>query len=126
MYMSYHGYAATDLYKIDPRFGTNQLYKRLIKEAHSKNLKVILDHVSNHIGINHPWINNLPMDDWINGKPGDHKSANHNKLTLHDFHSDSITMSATWEGWFTNYMPDLNQRNPFLKKLFNTEYFVVD
>lgn len=115
MYMSYHGYAATDLYKIDPRFGSNELYKRLVKEAHSKNLKVILDHVSNHIGINHPWINNLPMDDWINGKPGNHKPANHNKLTLHDIHSDSITMSATWEGWFTDYMPDLNQRNPFLK-----------
>ena len=115
MYMSYHGYAATDLYKIDPRFGTNELYKRLVKEAHSKNLKVILDHVSNHIGINHPWINDLPMPDWINGKPGDHKPANHNKLTLHDIHSDSITMSATWEGWFTNYMPDLNQRNPYLK-----------
>ncbi len=115
MYMSYHGYAATDLYKIDPRFGTNELYKRLVKEARSKNLKVILDHVSNHIGINHPWINDLPMPDWINGKPGDHKPANHNKLTLHDIHSDSITMSATWEGWFTNYMPDLNQRNPYLK-----------
>lgn len=115
MYMSYHGYAATDLYKIDPRFGTNELYKRLVKEAHSKNLKVILDHVSNHIGINHPWINDLPMPDWINGKPGDHKPANHNKLTLHDIHSDSITMSATWEGWFTNYMPDLDQRNPYLK-----------
>lgn len=115
MYMSYHGYAATDLYNIDPRFGSNELYKRLVKEAHSKNLKVILDHVTNHIGINHPWINNLPMDDWINGKPGNHKPANHNKLTLHDIHSDSITMSATWEGWFTDYMPDLNQRNPFLK-----------
>ncbi|HSL88582.1 MAG TPA: alpha-amylase family glycosyl hydrolase, partial [Ignavibacteriaceae bacterium] len=132
MYMSYHGYAATDLYKIDPRFGSNELYKRLVRETHSKNLKVILDHVSNHIGINHPWIKNLPTDDWINGKPGDHKPANHNKLTLHDIHSDSITMSATWEGWFTDYMPDLNQRNPFLKNyliqntLWWIEYSGVD
>lgn len=115
MYMSYHGYAATDLYSIDPRFGSNELYKKLVRKAHSKNIKVIMDHVSNHIGINHSWIKNLPMDDWINGKPGDHKPANHNKLTLHDIHSDSITMSATWEGWFTDYMPDLNQRNSFLK-----------
>ena len=132
MYMSYHGYAATNLYKIDPRFGSNELYKKFVNNAHSKNLKVILDHVSNHIGINHPWINNLPMDDWINGKPGDHKPANHNKLTLHDIHSDSITMSATWEGWFTDYMPDLNQRNPFLKNyliqntLWWIEYSGVD
>lgn len=132
MYMSYHGYAVTDLYKIDPRFGSNELYKSFVNKAHSKNLKVILDHVSNHIGINHPWINNLPMDDWINGKPGDHKPANHNKLTLHDIHSDSITMSATWEGWFTDYMPDLNQRNPFLKNyliqntLWWIEYSGVD
>jgi glycosidase len=115
MYMSYHGYAATDLYKIDPRFGSNELYKKFVSEAHSKNLKVILDHVSNHIGINHTWINNLPMDDWINGKPGDHKPANHNKLTLHDMHSDSMMMSETWEGWFTDYMPDLNQRNSYMK-----------
>lgn len=115
MYMSYHGYAATDLYKIDPRFGSNELYKKFIEKAHCKNLKVIMDHVSNHIGINHPWIKSLPMDDWINGKPGNHKPANHNKLTFHDVHSDSIMMSETWEGWFTDYMPDLNQRNPFLK-----------
>ncbi|MFO7526371.1 MAG: alpha-amylase family glycosyl hydrolase [Ignavibacteriaceae bacterium] len=132
MYMSYHGYAATDLYKIDSRFGSNELYKSFVNKAHSKNLKVILDHVSNHIGINHPWINNLPMNDWTNGKPGDHKPANHNKLTLHDIHSDSITMSATWEGWFTDYMPDLNQRNPYLKNyliqntLWWIEYSGVD
>lgn len=115
MYMSYHGYAATDLYKIDPRFGSNEIYKKFVEKAHCKSLNVIMDHVSNHIGINHPWIKNLPMDDWINGKPGNHKPANHNKLTFHDVHSDSIIMSATWEGWFTDYMPDLNQRNPFLK-----------
>ncbi len=61
MWMSYHGYAATDLYKIDPRFGSNELYKNLIDEAHKRGLKIILDHVSNHIGINHYWVNNLPM-----------------------------------------------------------------
>lgn len=132
MYMSYHGYAATDLYNIDPRFGSNELYKKFVSKAHSKNLKVIMDHVSNHIGINHPWISNLPMDDWINGQPGNHKPANHNKLTLHDIHSDSIALSATWEGWFTDYMPDLNQRNPYLKNyliqntLWWIEYSGVD
>ncbi len=57
MYMSYHGYAATNLYKIDPRHGTNELYKKLVETAHQKGIKVILDHVANHIGINHEWVN---------------------------------------------------------------------
>ena len=69
MWMSYHGYAATDLYKIDPRFGSNELYKKLIDEAHKRGLKIILDHVSNHIGINHYWVKNLPSTDWFNGTP---------------------------------------------------------
>ncbi|MDH3268240.1 MAG: alpha-amylase family glycosyl hydrolase, partial [Ignavibacteria bacterium] len=58
MWMSYHGYAATDLYKIDPRFGSNELYKKLVEEAHKRGIKIILDHVSNHIGINHFWVYN--------------------------------------------------------------------
>ena len=70
MWMSYHGYAATDLYKIDPRFGSNELYKKLVEEAHKRGLKIILDHVSNHIGINHYWVKNLPSNDWFNGSPG--------------------------------------------------------
>lgn len=115
MWMSYHGYAATNLYWIDPRFGTNELYQTLVDEAHKRGIKVIMDHVSNHIGINHEWIKNLPFDDWINGKPGNHKPANHNKMTFLDIHSDSISVSETWEGWFEDYMPDLNQRNEFLK-----------
>jgi len=56
MWMSYHGYAATDLYKIDSRLGSNELYKNLVDEAHARGLKIILDHVSNHVGINHSWI----------------------------------------------------------------------
>ena len=54
MYMSYHGYAATDFYKVDPRHGSNELYKVFVRKAHEKGIKVIYDHVSNHIGINHP------------------------------------------------------------------------
>lgn len=132
MYMSYHGYAATDLYKIDPRFGSNKLYKKLVDKAHQKNLKIIMDHVSNHIGINHWWIKDLPFSDWINGKPGNHLPANHNKMTFPDPHSPGESVALTWEGWFTNYMPDLNQRNPFLKKYLiqNTiwwiEYLGID
>ncbi|MGQ9798686.1 MAG: alpha-amylase family glycosyl hydrolase [Ignavibacterium sp.] len=132
MWMSYHGYAATDLYKIDPRFGSNELYKKLVDEAHKKDLKIIMDHVSNHIGINHWWMKDLPFNDWINGKPGNHLPANHNKMTFPDPHSPEESVALTWNGWFTDYMPDLNQNNPFLKKYLiqNTiwwiEYLGID
>lgn len=116
MWMSYHGYAATDLYKIDPRFGSNELYKSLVEEAHKRGLKIILDHVSNHIGINHRWIKKLPMDDWFNGSPENHFPASHDKMAFLDIYGDSSIINFTQNGWFTDYMPDLNQRNPFLKK----------
>lgn len=115
MWMSYHGYAATDLYKIDPRFGTNELYKQLVEEAHERGLKVILDHVSNHIGINHYWIKKLPSKDWINGSPDNFIPASHDKMAFTDIHGDSTIVKFHQQGWFTDYMPDLNQRNPFLK-----------
>lgn len=115
MWMSYHGYAATDLYKIDPRFGTNELYKQLVEKAHAKGLKIILDHVSNHFGINHYWMKNLPMKDWINGEAGDHKSATHNKMALLDVHSTKEYAEDITKGWFTDYMVDLNQENEFVQ-----------
>lgn len=132
MWMSYHGYAATDLYKIDPRFGSNELYKKLVDEAHKKDLKIIMDHVSNHIGINHWWIKDLPFKNWINGEPGNHLPANHNKMTFPDPYSPGESVALTWNGWFTDYMPDLNQSNPFLKNYLiqNTiwwiEYLGID
>ncbi len=124
MWMSYHGYAATDLYKIDPRFGSNELYKKLVDEAHKHGLKIILDHVSNHIGINHYWVNNLPFDDWFNGTVENHLPAKHDKMAFLDIHGDThILLSLQQDGWFQDYMPDLNQRNPLFKKVFNTKYF---
>ncbi len=126
MWMSYHGYAATNLYRIDPRFGSNELYKNLVDEAHKRGLKVIMDHVSNHIGINHEWIKKLPFDDWINGTVDNHLPANHNKMTFLDPYSPVESVDLTWNGWFENYMPDLNQANPFLKKYLiqNTIWWV--
>jgi glycosidase len=116
MWMSYHGYAATDLYKIDPRFGSKELYKKLVSEAHKRGIKVILDHVSNHIGINHVWIENLPMKDWLNGTTENHIPVSHNKTAFLDLYGDSTFVKFTTNGWFQDYMPDLNQRNPLLKK----------
>ncbi len=132
MYMSYHGYAATDLYRIDPRFGTKEIYKELVDEAHENGLKIIMDHVSNHIGINHWWINDLPFSDWINGSVENHLPANHNKMTFPDPYSPGESVDLTWNGWFTKYMVDLNQANPFLLKYLiqNTiwwiEYLGID
>lgn len=113
---SYHGYAATDLYNIDPRFGTNELYKNLVDEAHNKNLKIIFDHVNNHISLNHPWLKNLPMKDWLNGTKENYILANHNKISISDIHSDSTIQYDNIVGWFVDTMPDLNQKNPYVSK----------
>ncbi|MFZ1519419.1 MAG: alpha-amylase family glycosyl hydrolase [Ignavibacteriaceae bacterium] len=132
MYMSYHGYAATDLYRIDPRFGSNELYRELVNKAHDKGLKIIMDHVSNHIGINHWWMKDLPFASWINGTVENHLPANHHKMTFPDPYSPGESVDLTWDGWFTNYMVDLNQANAFLKKYLiqNTiwwiEYLGID
>ncbi len=114
MNISYHGYAATDFYKIDPRFGTNELYKELVTKAHQVGLKIIMDHVSNHNGIYHPWIANLPTKDWLNGTLDNHEKNSHAKQSLNDIHSDSLSRNNVQNGWFVDEMPDLNQKNPFM------------
>ncbi len=113
-FRSYHGYASTDFYKVDPRLGTLELYKKLVQEVHDRGMKIIMDHVSNHISIDHPWMKNLPMPSWINGTVENHVPGNHNKMVYTDIHADSSTIREVQEGWFVSYMPDLNQHNPFL------------
>ena len=113
-FRSYHGYAATDFYKIDPRLGNIELYKTLVINAHQKGLKIIMDHVSNHISIDHPWMKNLPTPDWINGTVKNHLSADHHKMVYTDPYADSSTLEHVYKGWFVDYMPDLNQVNQFL------------
>ncbi len=114
--MSYHGYAATNLYKIDERFGTNELYKKLVETAHQKGLKVIFDHINNHIGINHPWVDNSPFQDWFNGSKKSHFITPHEKISLYSSYSSEFTSDSTINGWFVEEMPDLNQRNSFVTK----------
>lgn len=113
---SYHGYAATDFYNIDNRFGTNQLYKKLVEEAHKLDIKIIWDHVANHCSIDHPWLKNLPMADWINGSIKNHLPAMHHKMVLSDPHGNTNTKDYLQKGWFVDSMPDLNQKNPFVAK----------
>jgi glycosidase len=111
--ISYHGYAATDLYRVDPRFGSNADYAALVDAAHQRGMKVVMDHVSNHVSILHRWIADPPAEGWINGTPADHQLTMHVKQCLTDPHADTTNIRNITDGWFNDQMPDLNQRNPF-------------
>ena len=110
---SYHGYAITDMYKVDPRMGTNDLYKELSIKAREKGIKVIKDVVLNHIGSNHWWMEDLPTEDWINNG-GVYKQTTHRRESLHDPYMVKSQIKDFVEGWFVETMPDLNQRNNIL------------
>lgn len=110
---SYHGYAATDFFRIDPRFGSNRDYQQFVQEAKTKNIGVIQDIVLNHIGSNHWWMKDLPSKDWLNF-PQHYTETNHIRSTLQDTHAAQIDKQKFADGWFVKTMPDLNQRNPFL------------
>jgi len=116
MPISYHGYAATDLYSIDPRFGTNMDYYNLVEKAHEKGIKVIMDHVVNHIGLYHPWMASLPDSSWLNGSIEHHDWNRHQKEVLFDPYADSLEIKNLLYAWFVDIMPDLNQKNEFLAK----------
>ncbi|MEO0776138.1 MAG: alpha-amylase family glycosyl hydrolase [Bacteroidota bacterium] len=111
---SYHGYACTDLYRVDPRFGTNEKYRELVAAAHERGLKIIFDHVANHIGIHHEWMNDLPTPDWVNGSREEHLSDKHYKLSIVDPYAADNTEELLRSFWFVDAMPDLNQRQRFL------------
>jgi len=112
---SYHGYATTDYYRIDPRFGTNEDWQRLIAEAHKKGIKVVMDMIFNHSGSNHPWMKDMPAKDWYNHPEGN-TLTNFRLSTLHDPYVSDYDLDHTVNGWFVKGMPDLNQRNPHLMK----------
>lgn len=115
---SYHGYAITDLYKVDPRFGTNADYVALVKEANSKGLKVIKDMIFNHCGINHWFINDLPMSNWVHQFP-EFTRSNFRAEALTDPYAAEYDLNKLLQGWFDTNMPDFDQRNPFV-----TEYLI--
>lgn len=110
---SYHGYAATDFYRIDPRFGSNEEYRALVREARAKGLGVIQDIVLNHIGSGHWWMQDLPAADWLNQWPR-YTETHHARVTLQDPYAAPSDRRRFTDGWFTPGMPDLNQRNPLL------------
>lgn len=106
----YHGYATTDYYKVDPRFGTNDEYRRLVNEAHQKGLKVVMDMIFNHCGSSHPWQLNPPSADWFN-QPNYGLQTSYKLTPCVDPYASEIDRRETVEGWFVNSMPDLNQNN---------------
>ena len=110
---SYHGYAITDLYRVDPRFGSNEDYRALSRKAKERGVGLIMDVVLNHIGSQHWWMRDLPTSDWIN-HGGKFAPTNHRRTTVQDPHAASRDRAGFVEGWFSPGMPDLNQRNPHL------------
>ena len=124
-YSTYHGYATTDYYRVDPRFGTNAEYRQLADEAHAKGLKVVMDMIFNHCGFEHPWVKDMPSKDWINlngwlkeskgssDPRGTSFQQTSYKLTpVKDPYASDVDLKETVDGWFVPTMPDLNQRNP--------------
>jgi len=116
MRMSYHGYAATDLYAVDPHFGTLEDYRHLSEALHAKGMKLIIDMVPNHLGVQHPWVLDPPAPDWFHGTLQNHRSAQHNFNELVDPHAPTAAWSDITTGWFTDAMPDLNQENPLVSR----------
>jgi glycosidase len=110
---SYHGYAITDFYKVDQRFGDNEEYCRLIENIHNKGMKVVMDMIYNHCGDHHWWMGDLPCADWLNHQDG-FVPTTHNLYTVMDVHAPSSEIDGTVDGWFVPEMPDMNQRNPLL------------
>lgn len=122
---SYHGYAITNYYKVDPRFGTLEAYKNLSSKLSKKGMKLIMDQVANHCGLEHWWMKDLPFKDWINHQKYyeehidnwegvENIITNHRRTTNQDLYASKIDKHKMNVGWFVSAMPDLNQRNPFM------------
>ncbi len=114
---SYHGYACGDYYHIDPRFGSNELYKEFVAKAHEKGLKVIMDIVTNHCGTAHWWMQDLPFQDWIHQFP-EYTGTNVCFSTNMDPNASQHDLYLQESGWFVPSMPDMNLDNPFTLNYF--------
>lgn len=116
---SYHGYAQTDLYKIDARYGTNEEYRELSQKLNKRNMKLVMDYVTNHWGVSHWMIKDLPTKDWIHwfedGENG-FKRSNYKTTTQFDTNASDIDKKIALDGWFDTTMPDINQKNPLVLK----------
>ncbi|MFT3919530.1 glycoside hydrolase family 13 protein [Cloacibacterium sp.] len=116
---TYHGYAQTDLYKIDARYGTNDDYLELSRQLKKRNMKLVMDYVTNHWGASHWLIKDLPTKDWIHwfeGEPNGFKRSNYKTTSQFDTNTSEIDEKLALDGWFDTSMPDINQSNPLVLK----------
>jgi glycosidase len=103
-----------------------------VSESHKRGIKVILDNVNNHIGINHTWVKELPFEDWFNKCEDNYFITPHQKISLYDSNGPRSVADSTMNGWFVDEMPDLNQKNPFVAKyliqrtIWWIEYAAID
>lgn len=110
---SYHGYAITDYYNVDARFGTNEDFKNLVDHCNQKGIKMIMDMVFNHCGHFHWWMDDLPTEDWLNQFP-EFTRSNYRLSTVSDPYASHDDLIKTTQGWFDTSMPDLNLKQPLL------------
>jgi glycosidase len=118
---SYHGYAITDHYKIDPRLGTNETYLKFAEETHKRGMKVVMDIVPNHIGNRHWLFRNLPEKSWVNEWKEFTRTNYRAPLTMDPYASQN-ELNVFHNGWFDYHMPDLNQKNPHVAKYLTQSY----
>lgn len=126
---SYHGYATTNYYKVDPRLGTNDEYKNLIDNAHNKGLKIVMDMIFNHCGSEHPWLIDMPSHDWFNFP--DYKKnfvqTSYKVMPHVDPYASDYDFKTMNDGWFVRSMPDLNQKNPHvLRYLIQNSFWWIE
>lgn len=112
---SYHGYATTDYYKVDRRFGSNDEFVSLVDKVHAKGMKVVMDMIFNHCGSEHFFFTDRPSKDWFN-YPDGYVQTSYKTMSQFDPHASQYDFKKSADGWFVESMPDLNQRNPHVAK----------
>lgn len=123
---TYHGYAITDYYTMDPRYGGDEAYKDMIRTAHARGMKVIQDMVFNHCGSLCPLFTDMPDTTWFN-HGAHYVQTNYRTGTISDPHAAPEELAAATDGWFVRTMPDWNQRNPdVLKYLTQTSIYWIE
>lgn len=125
---SYHGYAITDYYKVDDRFGNLEDYKRLIRKCHASGLKMVQDMVANHIGTEHYWVKSLPDTGWIHYTGQPYTVCNFRIETIADPHAAAGDRKRMTDGWFDRHMADLNQKHSLLSTYLiqNTLWWIAE
>ena len=127
----YHGYHFTDHYQVDRRFGGNAGYVELASALHKRGMKLVQDAVYNHVSDDHWFYKDKPMKDWVNLWPT-YTGSTHKEQPLYDPHGAAADQKTLLDGWFTPFLPDLNQRNPYVANfliqhaIWSTEMFSLD